>query len=112
VKVDEIEFLINGEPFYFKGFGKHEDVVVLEALPVQRTMLLGMIVADINNPVFHGMIRGAERTAMHAGYIMLVIETQESLHTEKQAPSRVTVSGRRGDLELLADARCLDSRRR
>ena len=59
------------------------------ALPVQRTMLLGMIVADINNPVFHGMIRGAERTAMHAGYTMLVVETQESVHTEKQALSRV-----------------------
>jgi DNA-binding LacI/PurR family transcriptional regulator len=59
------------------------------ALPVQRTMLLGMIVADINNPVFHGMIRGAERTAMHAGYIMLVVETQESVHTEKQALSRL-----------------------
>jgi DNA-binding LacI/PurR family transcriptional regulator len=59
------------------------------ALPVQRTMLLGMIVADINNPVFHGMIRGAERTAMHAGYIMLVVETQESVHTEKQALDRM-----------------------
>ena len=59
------------------------------ALPAQRTMLLAMIVADINNPVFHGMIRGAERTAMHAGYIMLVVETQESVHTEKQALSRV-----------------------
>jgi DNA-binding LacI/PurR family transcriptional regulator len=58
-------------------------------LPVQRTMMLAMIVADINNPVFHGMIRGAERTAMHAGYIMLLVETQESEHTEKQALSRV-----------------------
>ena len=29
VKVDGIEFLINGEPFYFKGFGKHEDIAVL-----------------------------------------------------------------------------------
>jgi DNA-binding LacI/PurR family transcriptional regulator len=53
------------------------------ALPVQRTML-GMIVADISNPVFHGMIRGAERTATHAGYIMLVVETQESVHTENR----------------------------
>ena len=58
-------------------------------LPVQRTMMLAMIVADINNPVFHGMIRGAERTAMHAGYIMLLVETQESELTEKQALSRV-----------------------
>jgi DNA-binding LacI/PurR family transcriptional regulator len=59
------------------------------ALPAQRTMLLAMIVADINNPVFHDMIRGAERTAMHAGYTMLLVETQESEHTEKQALSRV-----------------------
>ena len=59
------------------------------ALPNQRKMLLAMIVADINNPVFHGMIRGAERTAMHAGYTMLLVETQESEHTEKQALSRV-----------------------
>jgi DNA-binding LacI/PurR family transcriptional regulator len=59
------------------------------AFPAQRTMMLAMIVADINNPVFHGMIRGAERTSMHAGYTMLLVETQESEHTEKQALSRV-----------------------
>jgi beta-glucuronidase len=29
VKVDGIKFLINGEPFSFKGFGKHEDVPVI-----------------------------------------------------------------------------------
>ena len=29
VKVDGIRFLINGEPFYFTGFGKHEDVPVI-----------------------------------------------------------------------------------
>ena len=29
VKVDGIRFLINAEPFYFTGFGKHEDVPVL-----------------------------------------------------------------------------------
>ena len=29
VKVDGITFLINGEPFSFKGFGKHEDVPVI-----------------------------------------------------------------------------------
>jgi DNA-binding LacI/PurR family transcriptional regulator len=52
-------------------------------------MMLAMIVADINNPVFHGMIRGGERTLMHAGYTMLLVETQESEHTEKQALSRV-----------------------
>ncbi|HEY6689015.1 MAG TPA: beta-glucuronidase [Propionibacteriaceae bacterium] len=29
VKVDGIRFLINGEPFYFTGFGKHEDIAVI-----------------------------------------------------------------------------------
>jgi beta-glucuronidase len=29
VRVDGIRFLINGEPFYFTGFGKHEDVPVI-----------------------------------------------------------------------------------
>jgi beta-glucuronidase len=29
VQVDGIRFLINGEPFYFTGFGKHEDVPVI-----------------------------------------------------------------------------------
>ncbi|HJV12906.1 MAG TPA: beta-glucuronidase, partial [Propionibacteriaceae bacterium] len=29
VKVDGIRFLINGEPFYFTGFGKHEDLPVI-----------------------------------------------------------------------------------
>jgi beta-glucuronidase len=28
VEVDGTRFLINGEPFYFKGFGKHEDAAV------------------------------------------------------------------------------------
>lgn len=28
VKVDGARFLINGEPFYFKGFGKHEDFFI------------------------------------------------------------------------------------
>jgi beta-glucuronidase len=29
VEVDGIQFLINGEPFYFTGFGKHEDLPVI-----------------------------------------------------------------------------------
>jgi beta-glucuronidase len=29
VKIDGIRFLINGEPFYFTGFGKHEDLPVI-----------------------------------------------------------------------------------
>ena len=54
------------------------------ALPSVRTKLLTMVVADITNPVFFGMIRGAERTASHAGYQMVLGETQESEARERQ----------------------------
>ena len=62
---------------------------VERSLPEQRTALLAIVVADIANPVFHGMIRGAERTAVDAGYTMLMVETQESEPSERQALERV-----------------------
>jgi DNA-binding LacI/PurR family transcriptional regulator len=64
-------------------------------LPAQRSCLLAVVVADISNPVFHGIIRGAERTAVHAGFTMVVVETQESEQTEREALERVvpTVDG-------------------
>jgi LacI family transcriptional regulator len=64
-------------------------VRVERSLPEQRTALLAILVADITNPVFHGMIRGAERTAVNAGYTMMVVETQESEQSERQALERI-----------------------
>jgi len=60
-----------------------------------RPRTLAMIVADITNPVFFGMIRGAERTAMHAGYTLVLAESQESETQERQALERIlpTVAG-------------------
>jgi LacI family repressor for deo operon, udp, cdd, tsx, nupC, and nupG len=55
----------------------------------QSTSMLVMVVADITNPVFFGMIRGAERTAAHAGFTLLVVETQESESTERDTLTRV-----------------------
>jgi LacI family transcriptional regulator len=59
------------------------------------TRLLAMVVADITNPVFFGMIRGAERTAAHAGYTLVLLETQESERAERTHLERVrpTVDG-------------------
>jgi LacI family transcriptional regulator len=61
----------------------------IERAPTRRTSLLAVVVADITNPVYGGMIRGAERTAAHAGYSMLILETQESERTEREALARV-----------------------
>ena len=43
VKVDGIKFLINGRPFYFKGYGKHEDT-----FPAGRGMNMPMYVKDLS----------------------------------------------------------------
>ena len=53
------------------------------------TGMLAIIVADIANPVFFGMIRGAERAATTNGFTMLVVETQESEPIERAAVDRL-----------------------
>lgn len=60
------------------------------SLPETSTRLLAMVVADITNPVFYGMIRGAERAARHAGYTMVLTESQESAAAEHEALERLT----------------------
>ncbi len=76
------------------------------ALPAVRTKLLTMIVADITNPVFFGLIRGAERTASHAGYQMVLGETQESETRERQL---VAALGSASDGVILTSSRLPDS---
>lgn len=61
----------------------------IQRRPGRKTSLLAVVVADITNPVFFGLVRGAERTAAHAGYTTLVVETQESEVTEREALARV-----------------------
>jgi LacI family transcriptional regulator, repressor for deo operon, udp, cdd, tsx, nupC, and nupG len=75
-------------------------------VPDKRTMTLAMIVADINNPVFHGMVRGAERRAAHLGYHVLMVETQESEAAERSAVQRVLPSV---DGVILTSSRISDS---
>lgn len=71
-----------------------------------RTGLLTMVVADITNPVFFGMIRGAERTASHAGYQLVLGETQESEERERQL---VAALGPASDGLILTSSRLPDS---
>ena len=53
------------------------------------TGILVVVVADIANPVFFGMIRGAERAAQDRGFTVLLLETQESESTERAALDRL-----------------------
>ncbi|WP_194420601.1 LacI family DNA-binding transcriptional regulator [Microbacterium abyssi] len=59
------------------------------ALPTGKTSLLAIIVADVTNPFFFELLRGAEDTATKAGYTLLVADVQESVEAERQALDRV-----------------------
>lgn len=76
----------------------------------EPSQLLAMAVADITNPVFYGMIRGAERAARHEGYELLLVETQESRDVERSLLERlgsvadgiILTSTRLSDAQILA----------
>src|SRR3712207_1208135 len=59
--------------------------------PVARRQgLIALFVADIANPVFVGIIRGAERATAEHDTTLLLIESQESEEAERAALSRLT----------------------
>jgi len=65
------------------------------ALPTGRTQTIGLIVADITNPTFFDIIRGAETTGSTRGYTLVLAESAESPQTEITAARRLlsTVDG-------------------
>lgn len=65
------------------------------ALPTGRTKMLGLIIADITNPVFFKVVRGAESAAAAEGYTIVITESQESSANEAEALNRImpTVDG-------------------
>lgn len=65
------------------------------ALPTGRTNTFGLIVADITNPTFFDIVRGAETTATGRDYTLVLAESAESALTELTAARRMmaTVDG-------------------
>ncbi len=80
------------------------------ALPTGRTGIIGLIVADITNPMFFDLVRGVERAADGEGYTLLLAETEESADNELRSAERLLrvadglmlVSSRLKDDEILA----------
>jgi LacI family transcriptional regulator len=62
------------------------------ALPTGRTRTLGLLIADITNPMFFNVVRGAEREATRRGYTLVLAESQESGEREAEAAERVLPS--------------------
>ncbi|MGY4858206.1 LacI family DNA-binding transcriptional regulator [Cryobacterium sp. AP23] len=62
------------------------------ALPTGRTSSLGLLLADITNPMFFNVVRGAESAASMRGYTLLLAESQESAEREAAAAERLSPS--------------------
>ncbi|MGH8868071.1 MAG: LacI family DNA-binding transcriptional regulator [Actinomycetes bacterium] len=60
------------------------------ALHSGRTRTAALLVPDITNPHFFGIIRGAERRANTAGFTLVLVETEESGEREARHVERLT----------------------
>lgn len=58
------------------------------ALSTTRTMMLGVVLADVTNPGFFDLVRGAGAAASAAGYTLVLAETQESAVREREVLER------------------------
>jgi len=76
------------------------------ALPTGRTSMTALVIADVANPFYNEIIRGAQVAAAEAGYTMLLADAQESSSLEREALERAmaTVEG-----IVLATSRMSDS---
>ena len=59
------------------------------ALSSGRTRNVAMIVPDITNPYFFGLVRGAQRQLTAAGYTQVLLDTEESPEQEAHALSQL-----------------------
>lgn len=62
------------------------------ALPTGKTKMIALMVADITNPVFFKVVRGAEIVAAEEGYTLVVAESQESSALEAESLQRIMPS--------------------
>jgi LacI family transcriptional regulator len=58
------------------------------ASSASRTAMIAVITADITNPFYYGIIRGAEAAAMEAGYTMMLADAHESDELEHEVLAR------------------------
>lgn len=57
---------------------------IARGLKVKQTRMLGMVLPDITNPFFPGIIRGAEDTAFERDYFLVTANTDEQIGRERR----------------------------
>ncbi len=75
---------------------------IARGLKVKQTRMLGMVLPDITNPFFPGIIRGAEDTAFERDYFLVTANTDEQIGRERRLLS--ALRSYRVDGLLLASA--------
>jgi LacI family transcriptional regulator len=60
---------------------------IARGLKSQRTRMLGIILPDITNPFFPGVIRGAEDKAFESGYFLVTANTDDQSEREQRTVS-------------------------
>jgi LacI family transcriptional regulator len=75
---------------------------IARSLKVKQTRMLGMVLPDITNPFFPGIIRGAEDTAFERDYFLVTANTDEQIGRERRIVS--ALRSYRVDGILLASA--------
>lgn len=75
---------------------------IARGLKVKQTRMLGMVLPDITNPFFPGIIRGAEDTAFERDYFLVTANTDEQIGRERRLMS--ALRSYRVDGILLASA--------
>ena len=72
-------------------------------LRTSRSHTIGVVIPDLTNPVFPGMVRGIQDTLSHAGYTPLLVNTDNDPVAEESVVA--SLSARRVDGFILATAR-------
>lgn len=72
-------------------------------LRTSRSHTIGVVIPDLTNPVFPGMVRGIQDTLSHAGYTPLLVNTDNDPAAEESVVA--SLSARRVDGFILATAR-------
>jgi len=59
--------------------------VAAQALRLGASRAVALLVPDMTNPFFSRVLRGAQRAAQEAGYIVILVDTQNDRHWESQS---------------------------
>lgn len=85
----------------------YQPSAIARSLSTNRTQTFGLVVPDITNPFFPGIVRGAEDTATAQGYSIILCNTVENLAREQEALE--LLEGKRVDGVVVCSARLPDA---